>query len=227
MPGGGPAGRHLRGQGDLLFTHDSVGLGEDGPTHQPIEHVMSLRAIPGLRVIRPADANETAAAWRVAIEHNGPTALILSAPGPAGPRRTLPARAVDRGAYVLVAGRRRPDVVLVGTGSEVSVCVAAAAALADDGVRRERGVDAVAGSCSPSSPSRTRTRCCRRTCPRSPSRPAPRSAGTRWADEAVGIDASERRRPGARSWRSIGFTAENVAARARAGSSPISRRRKR
>ena len=88
------------------FTHDSVGVGEDGPTHQPVEHVASLRAIPGLRVIRPADANETAEAWRLAVEHDGPTALILSrqdlpvlegtagvrprtrAPTCSGPRRT-------------------------------------------------------------------------------------------------------------------------------------------
>ena len=61
-----------------MFTHDSVGVGEDGPTHQPVEHVATLRAIPHLQVIRPADANETVAAWRAAVEHDGPTALVLS-----------------------------------------------------------------------------------------------------------------------------------------------------
>ncbi|MGH3849305.1 MAG: transketolase family protein, partial [Pseudonocardiaceae bacterium] len=116
------------------WTHDSVGLGEDGPTHQPVEQLAAIRAIPGLRIIRPADANETAHAWQVAVNSNGPTALILT-------RQDLPTlqgtadRAADvaRGAYVLVSSDQ-PDIVLVGTGSEVNVCVAAAALLAGDGV---------------------------------------------------------------------------------------------
>src|SRR3546814_2597268 len=96
------------------FTHDSVGVGEDGPTHQPVEHVAALRAIPGLRVIRPADANETAAAWRLAVDHDGPTALILS-------RQDLPVLegtagvSLERGAHVLVTSPD-PDVVLVEIG---------------------------------------------------------------------------------------------------------------
>ncbi len=116
------------------WTHDSVGVGEDGPTHQPIEHLASLRAMPGLRVIRPADANETSAAWRIAIERGGPTALILS-------RQNLPVLAgtagttgVDRGAYILRDCDGSPDVVLIGTGSEVQLCLAAADALAADRV---------------------------------------------------------------------------------------------
>ena len=116
------------------WTHDSVGVGEDGPTHQPIEHLASLRAMPGLRVIRPADANETSAAWRIAIERGGPTALILS-------RQNLPVLAgtagttgVDHGAYILRDCDGSPDVVLIGTGSEVQLCLAAADALAADGV---------------------------------------------------------------------------------------------
>jgi len=117
------------------WTHDSVGLGEDGPTHQPIEHIASLRAMPRLRVVRPADANETAHAWRVAVNSDGPTALLLS-------RQDLPvlegtadrADDVARGAYVLEAGASDPDLILVGTGSEVHVCVAAAEQLAAEGV---------------------------------------------------------------------------------------------
>ena len=115
------------------WTHDSVGLGEDGPTHQPIEHLASLRAMPGLRLLRPADANETAQAWRIAIERPGPTALILS-------RQNLPVLAgtedgaVVRGAYVLRDPSSGPDVVLLGTGSEVALCVEAADLLAEDGV---------------------------------------------------------------------------------------------
>ncbi len=114
------------------WTHDSVGLGEDGPTHQPVEHLAALRAMPGLRVIRPADANETAHAWRIAVDSDGPTALVLS-------RQSLPvldgtAQAADgvaRGGYVLVdPPQGAPEIVLIGTGSEVSVCVEAAALLA-------------------------------------------------------------------------------------------------
>ncbi|MDE0606934.1 MAG: transketolase [Acidimicrobiaceae bacterium] len=116
----------------FVWSHDSVGVGEDGPTHQPVEQVASLRAIPGLRVIRPADANEAAAAWGVAISSGGPTALILS-------RQNVPVLEgtaggnVAAGAYVLVSADD-PVVSLVGTGSEVSVCLAAAAELAADGL---------------------------------------------------------------------------------------------
>jgi transketolase len=116
------------------WTHDSVGVGEDGPTHQPIEHLSSLRAMPKLRVIRPADANETAQAWRIAVEKGGPTALILS-------RQNLPVLAgtagntdVELGAYILVPTKGDPDVVLIGTGSEVQLCVAAAERLATEGI---------------------------------------------------------------------------------------------
>ncbi len=122
-------------QSIFVFTHDSIGVGEDGPTHQPVEHLASLRAIPGLSVIRPADANETAAAWKLAIERCGPTALILS-------RQNLPiiedvakvATGVPRGAYVLAdAARAVPDVVLISTGSEVPIALEAKALLANEG----------------------------------------------------------------------------------------------
>ena len=119
-----------------VFTHDSIGVGEDGPTHQPIEHVAALRLIPGLTVIRPADAAEAAEAWRVALEASGPVALILS-------RQSLPvldrtkygaARGLVRGAYVLREGAVRPDVVLVASGSEVSLTLEAAQRLQEEGV---------------------------------------------------------------------------------------------
>jgi len=113
----------------FVFTHDSVGVGEDGPTHQPVEHLATLRAIPGLQVIRPADANETVAAWRAVVEHDGPTALVLS-------RQAIPVctdgSAVVTGAAV-VRAVEHPQVVLVGTGSEVSLCIDAAAELAGTG----------------------------------------------------------------------------------------------
>jgi len=122
----------------FVFTHDSVAVGEDGPTHQPVEHLAALRAMPGVLVIRPADANETAVAWKIAIEHRGPTILALS-------RQNLPhlpgaanggARGVERGAYVVSeAEGGSPDAILIGTGSEVSLAIEAQALLAGHGVR--------------------------------------------------------------------------------------------
>ncbi|MEA2256183.1 MAG: transketolase, partial [Solirubrobacteraceae bacterium] len=117
-----------------VYTHDSVGLGEDGPTHQPVEHLAALRAIPHLIVIRPGDANETAAAWRTILEDtDGPVVLVLS-------RQDLPVQpdvdpdGVARGAYVLREADD-PEIVVVGTGSELWVAMAAADLLAEDGVR--------------------------------------------------------------------------------------------
>ena len=117
----------------FVWTHDSIGVGEDGPTHQPVEHVASLRAIPGLCVIRPADANETSQAWQIAVERAGPTALVLT-------RQNVPVLdGTDRpsqvalGAYVLI-DTPAPAVILAGTGSEVQCCTAAAALLAADGI---------------------------------------------------------------------------------------------
>ncbi len=116
-----------------VMTHDSIGLGEDGPTHQPIEHLPSLRAIPGLQVLRPADGAETVGAWQAAIESEGPTVIALTRQGlpDLGER---PADAVSRGAYVLRDVDDTPDVILIGTGSEVQHCVEAADLLAADGV---------------------------------------------------------------------------------------------
>ena len=117
----------------FVWSHDSVGVGEDGPTHQPIEHVMSLRAIPGLRVFRPADGNEVAQAWRLAVDHDGPSAMILTRQNVPTLEGSSAADGVARGAYTL-ADCSEPDVILVGTGSEVSVCVEAAIALGEQGI---------------------------------------------------------------------------------------------
>ncbi|MXZ77559.1 MAG: transketolase [Acidimicrobiia bacterium] len=117
----------------FVWSHDSVGVGEDGPTHQPIEHVMSLRAIPGLRVFRPADGNEVAQAWRLAVDNDGPSAMILTRQNVPTLEGSSAADGVARGAYTL-ADCSEPDVILVGTGSEVSVCVEAAIALGEQGI---------------------------------------------------------------------------------------------
>ncbi len=128
----------------FVFTHDSIGLGEDGPTHQPIEHLAALRALPNISVIRPADANETAQAWRHAIgSTDHPCALVFSRQNvPTLDPAAVPDDAVDRGAYVLRdAGQRTggtadapPDVILIGTGSEVAIALAAADLLAAEGI---------------------------------------------------------------------------------------------
>lgn len=121
-----------------VFTHDSVGLGEDGPTHQPIEHLAALRAMPNLTVMRPADAAETAAAWLTALSCDGPVALVLT-------RQKVPVLArdpgvdvrvgVDRGAYVVAGGGEPADILLIATGSEVQLAVGARDRLAAEGVR--------------------------------------------------------------------------------------------
>jgi len=120
----------------FVFTHDSIGVGEDGPTHEPIEQLASLRSIPGLTVIRPADANETVEAWRAAISIDGPVALALT-------RQNLPtldrnelasAKNLTRGAYVLLDSEKTPDLILMATGSEVSLAVDAARKLQQEGV---------------------------------------------------------------------------------------------
>ena len=119
-----------------VFTHDSIGLGEDGPTHQPVEHIASLRAIPNLDVIRPADANETAQAWRMALERkDGPTALILTRQGvPVLDRSNLaPAEEVTKGGYIL-SGSDRDDIIIIATGSEVQIALRAGEELGKSGI---------------------------------------------------------------------------------------------
>jgi transketolase len=121
-----------------IFTHDSIGLGEDGPTHQPIEQLAALRAIPNLTVLRPCDANETAEAWRFALEHKeGPVALALTRQGlPILDRKKFEsAKDLHRGGYVLSDdGDKQPDIILMGSGSEVHVAIEAANKLREKGV---------------------------------------------------------------------------------------------
>jgi len=197
----------------FVWTHDSVGVGEDGPTHQPVEHVMSLRAIPNLTVIRPADGKETAGAWAVAVNNDGPTALILS-------RQDLPvldssdAARVAEGAYAVV-DVDDPDVILVATGSEVSVCVDAAAELSSDGV-------ATRVVSMPSWELFTKRSEADRSAVLDPSIPTVSvEAGVtlgweRYALVSVGIDRFGASAPGDDVLRHLGITVDNVIASARA-----------
>lgn len=122
-----------------IFTHDSIGLGEDGPTHQPVEHLASLRAIPNLTVIRPGDANETAEAWLAAVRHrDGPTALVLTRQKiPTLDRQKFaPASGLRKGAYVLAdLGGGPPQVILIGTGSELQLALQAGRTLEEEGIK--------------------------------------------------------------------------------------------
>jgi transketolase len=122
-----------------VWTHDSIGLGEDGPTHQPVEHLAALRAIPGLDVVRPADANETVAAWKATLQHTDrPIALALTRQNvptfPRGESGYAGTEGVAKGGYVLLDTEGEPDVVLIGTGSEVQLAVAAREQLAAKGI---------------------------------------------------------------------------------------------
>ena len=122
----------------FIYTHDSIGLGEDGPTHQPIEQLMSLRAIPRLRVFRPADANEVAETWRVVMpEKHLPTLMAFTRQAvPTFDRsKFAPASGVAKGAYILADSGGQPDVILMGTGSEVQLCVGAYEQLTAEGVK--------------------------------------------------------------------------------------------
>src|SRR5581483_6020326 len=123
----------------FIYTHDSIGLGEDGPTHQPIEQLSALRAIPDMTLIRPADATETAVAWRLAVEYEGgPIALVLTRQKLGFIDRTVyaPAEGLTKGAYVLAdpPGGKAPEVVLLSSGSEVALILKAHQQLAEEGI---------------------------------------------------------------------------------------------
>jgi transketolase len=122
-----------------VFTHDSIAVGEDGPTHQPVEQLFSLRAIPGLTAIRPADANETAEAWRVAVENeNGPTAILLTRQNVPVIDRGMfgPATGLRKGAYILSdSPTGKPEVILIATGSEVHLALEVHEKLLAEGIK--------------------------------------------------------------------------------------------
>jgi transketolase len=127
----------MKVQNILVYTHDSIGLGEDGPTHQPVEHTASLRLMPNMSVWRPCDTVETAVAWRYAIENEtGPTSLVLTRQGlPHQERDEGQVAAIAKGGYVLRDCNGAPDIILIATGSEVALATSAAEELAADGVQ--------------------------------------------------------------------------------------------
>ena len=194
----------------FVFTHDSVGVGEDGPTHQPVEHLASLRVIPGLQVIRPADSNETKVAWECALTYDGPTALVLS-------RQSLPITtdgdAVRYGAETVVE-TSNPQVVLVGTGSEVSVCVSAAKLLQASGVNANvvsmPSFDRFAQQAS-----KYRQSVFPQNIPVLSVEAGVTFGWSQYADASVGIDRFGASAPGSTVLSKLGISHENVAERAR------------
>ena len=193
----------------FVFTHDSVGVGEDGPTHQPIEHLASLRVIPGLQVIRPADSNETKVAWECALTYDGPTALVLS-------RQSLPITtdgdAVRYGAETVV-DTANPQLVLVGTGSEVSVCVAAAKLLyaqeVEANVVSMPSFDRFAAQAA-----KYRDTVFPANVPVLSVEAGVTFGWSQYADASVGIDRFGASAPGSTVMSKLGISPENVAARA-------------
>jgi len=194
-----------------FWTHDSVGLGEDGPTHQPIEQLAAVRAIPNLRVIRPADANESAQALRIAVERDGPTALILSRQDLAVLEGTAEhAGDVERGAYVLVDAGEDPDVILIGTGSEVAICVEAAQLLADDGIAA-RVISMPSWELFDEQDDDYQDRVLGPGAPVLSVEAGSSFGWSRWADESVALDHFGASGPGAEVLAEFGFTGANVA----------------
>lgn len=204
----------------LIFTHDSIGVGQDGPTHQPIEHLASFRAMPGLRLLRPADANETVAAWKLAIEHDGPTALALTrqnVPVLGEPDRVR--EGVPRGAYVFAdADSGSPDVILIATGSEVAVALGARDLLRTEGISA-RVVSMPGWDIFEEQPGEYRDSVLPPAVRARVAVEAGASLGWRqWVGEDGGIIAIEHfgaSAPGAVVFKEFGFTPEAVAAEAR------------
>ena len=195
------------------WTHDSVGVGEDGPTHQPIEQVSSLRAMPDLRVIRPADATETVEAWKLAVGHDGPTALILTRQGV--PVLDGTGDGVARGGYVLDNPDGNADVVLIGTGSEVAVCVDAASTLADQGIAA-RVVSLPCTELFDEQDEAYRESVLPTGVPTLSVEAGSTWGWHRYAEDAVGIDRFGASAPGSRVMAELGIEPDHVAERAAA-----------
>jgi transketolase len=203
----------------FVFTHDSIALGEDGPTHQPVEHLMMLRAVPGLTDFRPADANETAAAWRLALERTGPCFFALT-------RQDVPVidpaahdvfAGVSKGAYVL-QDPSNPKVVLIGTGSEVWPAVEAAKLLAAEGIAA-RVVSFPSWKIFEEQTAEYKASVLPAGVPRLAVEAGATLGWWKYVGldgDVVGLDRFGASAPGAKAMAELGFSAENVAARAKA-----------
>jgi transketolase len=198
----------------LVYTHDSIGLGEDGPTHQPVEHVASLRLIPNMRVWRPCDTVETAAAWADALERrDGPTSLILSRQAlPAMARSAEQTAAIARGGYVLVDCNGTPDCVLIATGSEIGLAAEAAKGLAEGG-RKVRIVSMPCTSVFDTQPQQYRDSVLPHGVPRVAIEAGATAGWWRYvcgSGAVIGMDVFGASAPAAKLFEHYGFTRDNV-----------------
>ncbi len=196
----------------FVFTHDSVGVGEDGPTHQPVEHLATLRAMPDLHVIRPADGNETIQAWADIVRHDGPSALILSRQNI---RVVTDGSAVARGAGIVTDSDGTPDVVLVGTGSEVEVCVDAADQLREQH-RNVRVVSLPSWDRFAEQDESFRDSILPAGIPTLSVEAASTFGWERWSDDSIGIDRFGSSAPGELVLEKLGISVEHVVERAHA-----------
>jgi len=187
-------------------------VGEDGPTHQPVEQLSSLRGMPGLQVIRPADANEVSTAFEVALAHDGPTVLVLTRQGVTV---TTDGSAVDPGAGIVRDTDGSPDVVLLGTGSEVSLCVEAAAVLAEDDVAA-RVVSMPSWDRFAAQDDDVQRAVLPDDVPVLSVEAAATFGWSTWADDSIGIDRFGESAPGAEALDKLGINVDNVVAHARA-----------
>ena len=196
----------------FVFTHDSVGVGEDGPTHQPVEQLATLRAMPGLHVLRPADGNETIQAWADMVRHDGPSALVLSRQNI---RVVTDGSAVGRGAGIVTDSDGQPDVVLVGTGSEVEVCVDAADRLRELG-RNVRVVSLPSWDRFAEQDDSYRESIMPPGVPRLSVEAATTFGWERYADDSIGIDRFGASAPGELVLDKLGINVDHVVERANA-----------
>jgi transketolase len=202
----------------FVWTHDSIGVGEDGPTHEPVEQLAAIRAIPHLRVIRPADANEVAQAWKVHIDGDGPTALVLARQTTAvveGTAERAP-QGLAKGAYVLADEPRADiDLVLIGTGSEAGLCAQARDALVGEGLS-VRLVSMPSWDLFELQPPDARADVLPPGVPTLAVEAASSFGWSKYADDVVGIDRFGASAPSTVVMERFGYTPEYVAARARA-----------
>lgn len=203
----------------FVFTHDSIAVGEDGPTHEPIEQLAAARATPGLSVIRPADPTETLQAWEAAVQHNGPTLLVLCRQAvPHLDRSNAKDAGVAKGAYILADSAGEPDVILIGTGSEVSLCVQAKATIEKEQQHNVRVVSMPSWDLFKAQPASYRDEVLPPHIRSRVTVEAGASLGWReWAGdlgEVIAIDRFGASAPGAEVLAHFGFTADKVAAAA-------------
>jgi transketolase len=198
----------------LVYTHDSIGLGEDGPTHQPVEHVASLRLLPNMRVWRPCDTVETGVAWASAVERrDGPTSLVLSRQALPPMSRTAAQLAdVARGGYVLVDGGGTPECILIATGSEVGIAADAAQRLGEAG-RRVRVVSMPCVEIFDAQPQQYRDAVLKPGVPRVAIEAGVRDGWWRYVGErgaVIGMDTFGASAPAKALFEHFGFTTDNV-----------------